>query len=73
MRTDGAQGTGHRPRVGLLSAVGRRLTALFGMPDYTRYLEHQRTHHPTQPVMSEQEFVRCELERKYAGGGARCC
>lgn len=66
-----------------LSAIGRgaaRLIAdsrwpiaLFGMPDYPRYLEHQRAHHPDRPVMSEKEFVRCELERKYAGGGARCC
>lgn len=54
-------------------ADGRWLMALFGMPEYRRYVDHQRTHHPGCPVMSEREFVRAELERKYAGGGARCC
>ena len=56
-----------------LSALSSRLSALFGMPDYRRYLAHQMTHHPTEPVLSEKEFVRAELERKYAGGGSRCC
>lgn len=66
-----------------LSAIGLRFKgliadrrwpmALFGMPDYPRYLQHQRAHHPGQPVMSEREFVRCELERKYGDGPTRCC
>jgi uncharacterized short protein YbdD (DUF466 family) len=43
------------------------------MPDYPRYLAHQRAHHPECRVMSEREFVRAELERKYDGGGPRCC
>jgi uncharacterized short protein YbdD (DUF466 family) len=43
------------------------------MPDYGRYLAHQHRCHPDAPVLSEREFVRAELERKYAGGGARCC
>lgn len=69
---------GHQPSASdhplkRLMADGGWLMALFGMPDYARYLEHQRAHHPDRPVMSEKEFVRCELERKYAGGGARCC
>ena len=58
---------------GILSAVGCRLRALFGMPDYARYLAHQHRRHPEAPVLSEKEFVRAELERKYAGGGPRCC
>ena len=59
-----------------LSAIGRLgtvLRRLFGMPDYPRYLAHQHRCHPGAPVLSEKEFVRAELERKYAGGGARCC
>ena len=60
-------------RPGILSAVGRRLSALFGMPDYQRYVTHQHRCHPEATVLSEKEFVRSELERKYAGGGARCC
>lgn len=60
-------------RLGKVMTDGRWPIALFGMPDYPRYLAHQRAHHPAEPVMSEKEFVRCELERKYAGGGSRCC
>jgi len=45
----------------LRSRLAALVTRLFGMPDYPRYLAHQRAHHPTEPVMSEKEFVRCEL------------
>jgi uncharacterized short protein YbdD (DUF466 family) len=56
-----------------LSAIGRALGKLFGMPDYARYLEHRARCHSAGPIMSEKEFVLAELERKYAGGGGRCC
>ena len=49
------------------------LATLFGMPDYRRYLDHQHRCHPEAPVLTEKEFVRAEFERKYAGGGTRCC
>ena len=49
------------------------LRRLFGMPDYQRYVTHQHRCHPEAPVLSEKDFIRVELERKYAGGGARCC
>jgi uncharacterized short protein YbdD (DUF466 family) len=60
-------------RLKRLIADGRWPMALFGMPDYPRYLAHQERRHPGAPVLSEKEFVRVELERKYAGGGGRCC
>ena len=56
-----------------LSAIGRQLKALFGMPDYSRYLEHQAKCHAGSPTLSEKEFVLAELERKHAGGAGRCC
>ena len=56
-----------------LMADGRWPMALFGMPDHARYLEHQARCHPGAPTLSEREYVRAELERKYAGGGGRCC
>jgi uncharacterized short protein YbdD (DUF466 family) len=59
---------GHR-----LSAIGRRVRQLFGMPDYQRYLEHHSRCHAGQAAMTEKEFVRVELERKYAGSVGRCC
>ena len=53
--------------------LGAQLRRLFGMPDYARYLEHQHRCHPTVSVLNEKDYVRSELERKYAGGGGRCC
>jgi uncharacterized short protein YbdD (DUF466 family) len=47
--------------------------ALFGMPDYARYLRHQQARHPGSPVLTEREFIAAELRRKYDGGGPRCC
>lgn|SRR6478736_1596229 len=46
---------------------------LFGMPDYERYRLHHSRCHADTPPMTEKEFFRTELERKYAGGGGRCC
>jgi uncharacterized short protein YbdD (DUF466 family) len=46
---------------------------LFGMPDYERYRLHHSRCHAGAPLLSEKEFVLAELERKYAGGGGRCC
>ena len=78
MRTDrrtenGQQTLENSHGIQLRASVARCLSTLFGMPDYARYLAHQRRCHPEAPVLSEKEFVRVELERKYAGGGARCC
>jgi uncharacterized short protein YbdD (DUF466 family) len=56
-----------------LSAIGRAVRKLFGMPDYQAYLEHSKECHADRPALSEKDFVKMELERKYAGGGGRCC
>ena len=53
--------------------LAAQLRRLFGMPDYGRYLDHQARCHPGDVVLSEKDFVRAELERKYAAGGSRCC
>ena len=47
--------------------------AVVGMPDYERYLEHRRTRHPGEPVLSRREHYEQYLTRRYAGGGGRCC
>jgi len=49
---------------------------MVGLPDYARYAEHRRIHHPGEPVMSREEFFRNCQERRYAPGagrGLRCC
>jgi uncharacterized short protein YbdD (DUF466 family) len=44
-----------------------------GVPDYSRYVEHQRSHHPDQPVMSYKEFFRERQASRYRKGSSRCC
>ena len=47
---------------------------ILGAPDYAAYLSHHRAHHPDRPAMSEPEYVRCFIERRYGKRGAsRCC
>jgi uncharacterized short protein YbdD (DUF466 family) len=53
-----------------------RETALLmvGLPDYRRYVAHRLAHHPGSPVMTEAEFVRDRMGRRYEGAGSgRCC
>jgi uncharacterized short protein YbdD (DUF466 family) len=47
--------------------------AVVGMPDYERYLEHRRTCHPGEPVLSRREHYLEYLKWRYSGGGGRCC
>ncbi len=62
--------TSHASRMAhLLSTVKQ----LFGMPDYQRYLEHRRAHHAGEPVLSPREHYLEFVQRRYAGGGSRCC
>lgn len=56
-----------------LSAMVRVCRQVFGIPDYARYLEHMRTHHPGAPVLTAREFHAQAIERKYARNGTRCC
>ena len=65
---EGEAGLGPRWR-GLCSACRQG----FGMPDYERYLAHAARRHPGAPVLTRGEFCAREIERKYRGGGARCC
>lgn len=53
----------------------RALRQVIGVPDYEMYLSHQRATHPDVPPMSEEEFFRYAIDRRYGGrgGGMRCC
>ena len=46
---------------------------VFGMPDYERYLAHAAARHPGAPVLTREEYSRRAIERRYGGGGMRCC
>ena len=49
---------------------------MIGIPDYQVYLEHRRTFHPDDPVMTYGEFFRDRQHARYAVGKGRfrgCC
>ncbi len=49
---------------------------MIGIPDYDTYLDHRRTFHPDDPVMTYAEFFRERQDARYAVGKGRfrgCC
>ncbi len=59
-------------------AEGFRRTALLmvGVPDYQAYVEHRKRAHPSEPVMSYEEFFRERQQSRYGGNSGkinRCC
>ena len=51
----------------------RILRTIIGAPDYDRYLQHMRDHHPECQVASRDEFMQQRLESRYSRPGSRCC
>ncbi len=47
--------------------------AIFGMPDYDRYLEHRRACHPGAPILSRKEYYAEYVQHRYGSGTGRCC
>lgn len=62
------------PRLRESMRAGWRLVReLAGEREYEKYVEHQRTHHAGQPVLSERDFWREHADRKERSPAARCC
>ncbi len=56
--------------------VARTARLMVGVPDYETYVEHRRTSHPGEPVMSYEAFFRERQEARYAVGKGSfrgCC
>ncbi len=54
----------------------RTARLMVGIPDYQAYVEHRRTTHPDQKVMSYEEFFIERQNARYAVGKGRfrgCC
>ncbi len=54
----------------------RTARLMVGIPDYETYVEHRRTQHPGEPVMTFEEFFRNRQDARYAVGRgkiSRCC
>ena len=69
MRTPTA-GDRVRERLRAMACVLRRV---IGVPDYDRYLAHERAHHPERTPLTREAFMCERLESRYAKPGARCC
>ncbi|WP_074856726.1 YbdD/YjiX family protein [Nitrosospira briensis] len=54
---------------------GQSMRLMVGVPEYSTYVDHMRSTHPGQPVMSYEEFFRERQEARYGGNGkvTRCC
>lgn len=60
----------------LLKGAVQTARLMVGIPDYDTYVEHRRTLHPAEPVMTYQEFFRERQEARYAvskGNFKGCC
>ena len=56
--------------------VTKTARLMVGVPDYPTYVDHRRTVHPGQPVMTYEEFFRDRQQARYAVGKRRfrgCC
>lgn len=57
----------------LFKAFTTYLKDIAGVPNYERYLEHLRLHHPEQTPLTEAAFHRQANDEKYGGNGIRRC
>jgi uncharacterized short protein YbdD (DUF466 family) len=60
----------------LLDLAAQTARLMVGVPDYGTYLEHRRTHHPGEPVMTYEEFFRERQRARYDIGKGKfrgCC
>ena len=60
----------------LLKGAVQTARLMVGIPEYDTYVEHRRTLHPGEPVMTYQEFFRERQEARYAvgkGNSKGCC
>lgn len=51
----------------------RFINLLVGMPSYDKYVEHMKTVHPDQEILSRSDFFKEALDARYKGGFTRCC
>lgn len=58
-----------------LRQFSQSMRLMVGMPEYSTYVEHMKTAHPDQSVMSYEEFFRERQEARYGSKGRlnRCC
>ena len=60
-------------RRGPIAAVARVIRQIIGVPDYERYVAHQREAHPGCEPITRDAFMRERLEARYNRPGSKCC
>lgn len=58
---------------GGMREVLRVMRTILGAPDYERYCEHMRRHHPNEMALDQREFTEQRLAARYERPGSRCC
>jgi uncharacterized short protein YbdD (DUF466 family) len=57
----------------LLGTITETARLAVGVPDYARYAEHRKLHHPGEVIMSYEEFFMDRQRARYKKGTSRCC
>ena len=53
--------------------AGDVVRRVIGVPDYERYVAHMEAAHPSETVLSHDDFERERMTARYQRPGARCC
>lgn len=64
-----------RERIGgWLRRLRQTAHLMVGLPDYDQYVAHRRQHHPHEPLLTRDQFIKEMQQRRYAGKNSnRCC
>ncbi|MBV9489000.1 MAG: YbdD/YjiX family protein [Verrucomicrobia bacterium] len=60
----------------LFNDAAKTARLMVGVPDYDNYVEHRKTFHPNEPIMTYREFFWERQNARYGCGNGRfkgCC
>jgi uncharacterized short protein YbdD (DUF466 family) len=57
----------------LADRIARVIRRVIGVPDYERYVAHVRRAHPDCVPLTQEQFAKDALTRRYETPGNRCC
>jgi uncharacterized short protein YbdD (DUF466 family) len=60
----------------LLDWIAKAARLMVGVPDYQNYVEHRKTYHPGEPIMTYEEFFWERQNARYGCGKGKfrgCC
>ena len=60
----------------VFSWIAKTARLMVGVPDYQSYVEHRKTYHPDEPIMTYEEFFWERQQARYACGKGKfrgCC